>query len=478
MTWIENLHQTLDRRATPEQVARIIRDSGMRWPAAVQVELRRVAATRPSWYVSSMSEDFERADDCAAQLAAVGRMFGVDVSGVRQDDLPGIRALITELGQRLGGWMPGHDWKADRLNKAGRRSAPYTVVARGLASKRQYNRHVRVLRNLWAKAVRMGGMQYQRELVLTGRSGFASRITLDRFRADPVTACFVAYFTARKNVRRAFTLAGRENPVDQLAQGLLDAVLAGRRADWEMLAWVYPRPVVLARLTPGQLGAQLGDWHAVMAGTAGELERAWPGEENVNRMTMIVRRGMDSSTWNTMAQAYNAARAAWLGCVAASGRLALLEPACPGKVMRLMAADLAWWHQSSGGDVEPNTVVWARLPLPWQVLQGTRRCTAADVRAACAEAGLDPEASGWTAPLPDGAPAEFTPTQDLVHGIAVADPAWAAVLRRAGAFSGKKIKAGYEADLSAVPAEVITGPRPVYDPVTGAYLGTATGGKE
>jgi hypothetical protein len=133
MTWIEDLHQTLNRRATPEQVARIIRDSGISWPTAVQVDLRRVAAARPSWYVSSMSEDFERADGCAAQLAAVGRMFGVDVSDVRPDDLAGIRALIIELGQRLGGWMPGHDWKADRLNKAGRRSASYTVVARGLA---------------------------------------------------------------------------------------------------------------------------------------------------------------------------------------------------------------------------------------------------------------------------------------------------------------------------------------------------------
>jgi hypothetical protein len=156
----------------------------------------------------------------------------------------------------------------------------------------------------------MDGMQRQRELVLTGRSGFAARISLDRFRADPVTACFVAYFTARKNVRRAFTLAGRGNPVDQLAQGLLDAAMAGLRADWEMLGWVYPRPAVLARLAPLQLGTLLGDWHAVMAATAGELERAWPGDEHVNRMTMIVRPGMDSSSWNIMAQAFSSARAA------------------------------------------------------------------------------------------------------------------------------------------------------------------------
>ena len=476
MTWIETLHQTLDRRATPEQVARIIRDSGIRWPAAAQAELARVATARAPWYVSSMSEDFERADDCRAQLAAVGRMFGVDVSHVRPSDVEAIRALITELGQRVGGWRPGHDWKADRLDKTARRTG--MAADPDVVPKRQYNRHVRVLRHLWAKAVRMGGMQQQRDLVLIGRSGFASRITLDRFKGDPVAACFVAYFTARKNRRRMFTLAGRENSVDRLALGLLDVAMAGHRPDWEMLAWVYPRPAVLVRLTSRQMGALLGDWHAVMAGAAAELERAWPGDENVNRMTMIVRRGMDSSTWNIMAQAYNAARAAWLGCVAASGALPLLEPACPGKVMRLMAADLAWWHQASGGDVDPNTAVWARLPLPWQVLTGTHRCTAADVRAACAGAGLDPATSGWLAPLPDGTAAEFTPTQDLVHGIAVSDPVWAAVLRRGGAFSGKTIKAGYAADLAQVPGDVIVGPRPVVHPVTGEYLGTTTSGEE
>ncbi|GAA4221237.1 hypothetical protein FHR32_005316 [Streptosporangium album] len=39
----------------------------------------------------------------------------------------------------------------------------------------------------------------------------------------------------------------------------------------------------------------------------------------------------------------------------------LLDVACPGKAMRLMAADLAWWHRGTGGDVDPDTRVWASL---------------------------------------------------------------------------------------------------------------------
>jgi hypothetical protein len=316
-------------------------------------------------------------------------------------------------------------------------------------------------------------MQESRRLVLVSRSGFAFRITPQRFAQDPLTAMFIAYYTARKNERREFSLSGRANAVDHLADALLADALASADADVEMLAWVYPRPQVLARLNAEQLGRLLGDWHKVMAGTAEQLKVAWPGDENVNRMTMVVRRGMDSSTWNTMASAYNAARSAWIGCVAAAGALPLLEPNLPGKVMRLMAADLVRWHSASGGAVDPNTTVFARLPLPWQVLEGTTACTTADVRAACAEASLDPDTSGWTAPRPDGAVAEFRPTPELVHGVAVADPAWAALLRSSGAFSGKKVKSGYEEALAHVPSEVVTGPRPVYHPVTGEYLGTS-----
>ena len=468
MTWIDELHATLDRRAVPQEVASVIVRGGAAGRGRTGELLRRVASSRAPWYVSSMSSDFERAGDCRVQLAAAGRMFGVDTSGVDPADIGQVRGFITEMGLRVGGWEPGSDWKADRLNRDARALA--AGIWPGLEVKRQYNRHVRVLRHLWDKAQRMGGMQENRRLVLIGRSGFAFRITPARFAADPAAAMFVAYYTARKNERREFTLSGRASAVDHLADALLAGALASADADVEMLAWVYPRPQVLARLTAAQLGHLLGDWHQVMVGTARALKAAWPGDGNVNRMTMIVRRGMDSSGWNTMAQAYNAARSAWIGCVAAAGALPLLEPALPGKVMRLMAADLVRWHRASGGDVDPNTVVFARLPLPWQVLEGTSRCTAADVRAACAEAGMDAGASGWTAPRPDGPVAEFRPTPELVHGVAVADPAWAGLLRSAGMFSGKKIKAGYEG--LAVPADVVAGELPVYDQ-TGTYHGTS-----
>ena len=59
---------------------------------------------------------------------------------------------------------------------------------------------------------------------------------------------------------------------------------------------------------------------------------------------------------------------------------------------------------------------------------------------ACGAAGLDPEESGWTAPRPTGDPTPFRPTPELVHGVEVADPQWAVLLRHAGVFSGKKTR--------------------------------------
>jgi hypothetical protein len=480
MGWLEALHDTLDKRVMPEDVARIILNGAAVARAGLSgdglVELRRVATARSPWWVSSMSDDFERVPDCSAQLAVVARLCGVDVAHVAPASPEQVRSLINAQGAMLGGWKAGSDWKADRLPKDQRAAfrVALAVPHPALASKRQYNRAIRSLRHLEDKRQRMEHACEIRRLILTGRSGFAWDIPLERFAADPATACFIAYYAARKNKRRIFSLQGKENPVDRLAQALLGRLAAPRHfsgggTDWEMLAWAYPQPEVLARLTDEQRGALMGRWWAVMRDTAAMLERAWPSE--VSKLSMIVRLGMDSSTWNTMAQAYNAARAGWINCAVTSGAGALLDPFCPGKVMRLMAADLAYWHASSGGDVDPDTEVWAFLPMPWDVISGKMPCTRADVEAACAQAGVDPAARGWTAPRAKGEIAGFTPTPELVHGVEVADPAWAALLRRAGVFSGKGIRPDMAHEVAVIPEGVVTGALPVYA-AGGKYVGS------
>jgi hypothetical protein len=477
MSWPELLYDTLTRRAMPETVAGIITENlgkGWRgdWKPDELVLLRRAAASRPSWFVSSMPEDFETVPGCTANIATALNVHGVYAEpGAIEEmahDAAAIAQLVDELGEPIG-WRHGQDWKAQRLTAAQRDADWYPEALRG---HRIYNKRIRVLRNLSDHAGRMAARQAFRRLILIGRSGFAVDIGRDRFTADPKAAAFIAYYTARKNRRRLFTLSAKENPVDDIAAMLLERCERSLSTDWQMIAMVCPQPVVLRHLDDSQIGELMGAWWTVMADAAGQLETAWPGED-VNRLRMVVRRGMDSSTWNTTAQAYNAARAAWINCTTLVGAQALTGPYLPGKVMRLMAADLAWWHQASGSGVDPDTQVWARLPFPWDVIRGVADCTLADVEAACAEAGIDPVARGWTGPHAPGKHAVFTPTPDLVHGVEVADPSWAALLRRAGVFSGKFVT-DEAAKLRALAdeAEVITGNLPVYDGLTGEYLGT------
>ncbi|MGW3044904.1 hypothetical protein ACWC9T_33810, partial [Kitasatospora sp. NPDC001159] len=166
------------------------------------------------------------------------------------------------------------------------------------------------------------------------------------------------------------------------------------------------------------------------------LEDAWE-RCPLERDTMIVRRGNDSSTWNQAAQAWNTARAHWLALLTELDRVEVLDRICPGKVPRLMAADVAYWHRMSGGGLHPDTYVWAELPLPWEVLRGEKECPRSLVEAVCARHGVDPVAGAWTAPRPAAEAVAFRRTPELVHGVAVTDPLMASALRSAGIFSGK-----------------------------------------
>ena len=469
MDWLDELHIGLDKRAMPEQVARTLMGSCC-LESDLALEIRHVAVAHSPHWVSSMSEDFERPPDCAPQIRSVLRMFGFDESrwpGIKPGDPLSVLAFIDAVGFNVH-WQHGMDWKNDRLDARTRLHTFGTDVygrVDPLARKRQYNRHIRVLRHLEAKRLRMARALAFRRLVLIGRSGFAVDIPLERFRADAHAAAFIAYWISRKNRRRQFTLASKENPMDRLAAALLARCEADPSTDWAMIAMVHPAPTVLARLLPLPLGVLTAQWWKVMHDCAMELCDAWPGDE-INLAVMGVRRGMDSSTWNTIAQAYNAARAGWLNCATAAGP-ALIEPFLPGKAMRLMAADLIRWHRASGHDVDPDTAVWASLPFPWDVIGGLRPCTRADVEAACEAHGVDPVARGWTAPRAEGPVVQFTPTPELVHGVTVADPQWAALLRRAGVFSGKmaEVSKAWEAIVlrtAADEAGVIEGPLPSY----------------
>jgi hypothetical protein len=448
------LYTSLDERRRPEEVAYLVlRALGGRLGLRERMTLGRAARAASRWNGwSSMSADFVRPVGGARQIDAAARLFDVPRGGVDPDDPVSLLDFSARLSESLGAVDPTRlDFLRDRLNRQARALAGIEL------SKRQYNRRFRVTQRLSAKADRLTVEQTKRQLTMVARAGFAASIDQDAFLADPWAGCFVAYLTAKRKLRREFTLSGRDNPYDDVANLLFKRCTAGPATDWWMIAQAYPIPSVLARLTDAQRGELLGRWWATMRQVAALLKRVWSASE-FDQATMIVRRGNDSSTWNLLCGAYNAARAAWIATLDASRSLGLLDTSCPGKAMMLIAADLAAWHRSTGGGLHPDVGVWARLPLPWDVLDGAAACTRADVEAACADGGVDPVKSGWVGPKAPGAVGAFRPTPELVHGVSVADPVWASVLRAGGAFSGKMIKADLE--LSLIPADVVVSELP------------------
>lgn len=372
-TYLVNLHESLSTRLRPEDVlATIVRGR----PSAVPEDLRRhfraAGSGKKPYRYSLMPSDFHRPVGGQRQLDSLARATGLAISADANDP-QSLCGVVNYAADHLGG-------NGRKLTKEQRREAGIEL------SGRKYRRQWRAMRRLHYKVETLGRQQTMRNLEFIGRSGFASTITLDRFAADPRAAHFIAYWVARKNLRRQFTLDSRANPMDEVAAWFLRQCVDAEGTDWEMIAMACPNPGVIQRLTPEQLGEMLGRWFHVMTQCAGYMKEAWPAD--ADKWTMIVRRGQDSSTWNTMASAYNSARASWLACLTAMGAEELLATMCPPKAMRLMAADLVYWHSSASGDIDPNTHVWALLPMPWEVISGEQCCARAFVERACKVAGL------------------------------------------------------------------------------------------
>ncbi|MET9627857.1 hypothetical protein ABZX92_10375 [Lentzea sp. NPDC006480] len=428
MDALDRLYDSLDARLRPEDVAALVLEAQ---PSLThrEREVVQYAAAHASRRHGFSAVD-ARPVGATHQVAAARFLFGVDGGVVDVDDPISVLEFAAAVGSEID-WNPAHtDFLTDRLNRDARDAAGIEL------SKRQYNRRFRMLRRLSAKVSRMERARKMRDTTLFAAPGFVGAVDRARFRADPDAACFIAYFTALRELRREFVLESRANPFDLVADVLFARCAARGGTDWPMIALTCPAPDVLSRLRPEQLGRLLGMWSAATRSIASSLAALWQSA-SIDKATMIVRQGVDSSTWNALAGVYNTARAGWIACLHAAGLTSLIEHAWPGKVMRVMAGDLAAWHQEPGGSLHPDTSVWSRLPLPWDVLDGTVACSRADVEAACREQRVEPEKSGWTAPRTHRAIARFRLTPELVHGVAVSDPLWAMMLRRAHVFGGQ-----------------------------------------
>ena len=437
---VERLYNTLQQRKRPEDVAQMIADAltgRLSRPERKTLSKAAKGSLRQTFHgYSSMLQAFAPVKGAGRQVRKAIELFDLRHPGQIDDARPeDIELFITRVSLLLNKPVGKNDFVADRLNKEEREAA-------GLDwSKRAYNKRWRLLRRLEGKLLKVSRELRKREFQMIANHGLAHHIRWEDFSANLNAACFIAYYNSRCNLRSTFTNSSQVRAFDEVCAMLFDRCMrwdgseADGNAGWWAIAHIYPDQQVLTQLTDERKGALLGRWTAILQDIAGLLGEVWE-RSNINRETMIVRRGNDSSTWNNTAGAWNKARDSWMNLVYALGMEYLLDKVCFGKVLRLMAADVVAWHRNTGGKLDPNTEVWKKLPLPWEVFEGQAVCTRGLVEQVCRQVGLNSEKSGWVAPRQQHV-ATFTPTPELVHGVAVGNPFLAKVLKRHKYFSGK-----------------------------------------
>ncbi len=428
---IIKLHASLTSREQPEWVASTILRAVPDLTPAERKVIGKAArwAERNPWYGSMMPNGWEQPPSPAPTAAYVQRAFtGIsDTAPSDPEDLEAVGAWRDQLVDIIG-WTPG---VAGALNRADLHQRDLSI------SMRRWRRAWHALDVLDGKLRTVRRMQLRARFARSARSGLAATITLQEVQDDPGAAAFCAYIAAKRNLRRGFDVRGRPNSYDEVADVLFKRL--GDSTDWWMVARVHPTAETVERLDQTQRGQLISAYWDDMRAAA-ELCAQINQDHPINRSSMIVDRGDDSDTWNLAAGAFNTARLRWLTVLEVTGQQALCQVLLPPKLMRLMAADLIYWHSLVGNNsTHPDVRVAADLPAAWDVMAGRAECTISDIVAACERHGVDP-AAGWTGPIKPGQLGQFEPTPELVHGIAVGDPILASMLRRAHAFSGKPLR--------------------------------------
>ncbi len=211
MTPLQELFELLSRRRRPEDVADLIRqelfDHASFSEKRILQQAARGALERQAWAFTSMTEDFASPVGMARQVHIARRLFPqVAAPEPSVCDDPGIMEPYNADASRTLHKMPGRsDFKTDRLSRAGRQG-----FGLGEMSRRQYNKRFRLLVRMERKLATLEREIRKREYTLIGKSRLASKLKWEKFSSDRDSACFIAYLTARANLRSVFTCGKQE----------------------------------------------------------------------------------------------------------------------------------------------------------------------------------------------------------------------------------------------------------------------------
>lgn len=449
MNTMNKLQQAIHGRFRPEDVLKDVLDlQGLNLSVRVRADIKKHANPQ---YPTYMSTEYREASDMAHQLRVAADLFPQVQPVPALSDTMAIKVYIETLKGLLG--MDALDFKSrpNRQKRLANAALPY-------ASHYAYNKRARLIIRMADKFERVQHALNLFSLEQSAKTKLAYQLIKEDV-THPATLAFLAYFVSRMGLRSAFTVTSQVKAFDEVSEKLFAVCLQDPDTNWLQIAHVFDSKEVLEKLTDTQKGELLGKFYEVMA-LGAKFLKDLDAAGDYDHENLIVRRGNDSSTWNAAAGAYNKARDAWIALLFDLKQEALLDIICPGKALRLMAADVVRWHSLTGGAVEPNTGVYRLLPRPWLIVLGKESCTRADIELALTAVSADDKTrQGWVKQRGNIHVEKTKPTADMVHGISIASPSLALALRKAGVFSGQKIKKGHE-DVVEASAALIDAARP------------------
>lgn len=235
---MEKLFQSLNQRKRPEDIAQLILEQFQGQLTGKQEAVLQKAAQRSLkrqfLAYTSMLEDFARPVGMARQVAVAGSLFPSPIPPLPdQCDNPAlIAAYLEQAGQHINKAREQNDFKAHRLNHQAR------LVAGMEISRRRYNKLFRLLTRMEAKLQTLIREWKKLELTKISKSGFGSSLSWEIFVSDEKSACFLAYYVARCNLRSEFTISGQQKPYDEIAEMLLSRCRENATTNWWAIAHV------------------------------------------------------------------------------------------------------------------------------------------------------------------------------------------------------------------------------------------------
>lgn len=445
MTAFDDLYTSIQSRPRPEDAAELVLDVlGTQLTTGQRTTLEQAARysfKRMAHSYSSMASDFQRIVGADRIVQNTANLFKVPnpLSAAECVDPDAVERFFNELLPMIHAHKDGLNFRSSRLPRAERQKID------NFPAKRLYNRLFRALKRLEERVEKMVQNSKKYRATRLAKSAGATLVTKADLEKDLATACFIAYYSAKMNVRSMFSNTGQNPAYDNVAEMLLRNAMDGT-PNWYAIALVHPEADILRRLTHEEQGRLLGIWTEELRVMADMLYELWRTND-LDLTNCVVHKGNDSTTWNAVAGAWNKARDSWMNLIHVMGMETLLDHFCPGKTLRLMASDVVQWQGYSKSPnfnwknqasvdlaLHPDTLVFRALPKPWEVFQGKMTCTRAQVKAVTDRVyNTNPaQALGWYGMKLAKRAASFQVTPELVHGVTVSSPYLASVLKSAG----------------------------------------------